>query len=213
MTRPPAPSAEVMALAERLNVSRESWQRIALFTDLLFRWQEKINLVSPASLPDVWMRHVIDSLQLLDHMPEGAKVFADLGSGSGFPALPLAIASGLDAELYESNTKKGAFLMEALRQCGAKGRVHMVRLGDAKTRHVPAKVQLVTARALAPLGSLIELALPFLAQGAPALFLKGQDVDAELTLAAKSWKIDFRKHPSLTDPRSVVLEVREVSRV
>ncbi len=209
----PKPSAAVLRQAEHLHVSRESWAGIEQFVDLLLQWQQRINLISPASIPNIWERHVIDSLQLLPLFPQGAKSVADLGSGSGFPALPLAIASGLTFHLYESNNKKAAFLREAMRVTGCKGEVHPERL----TGHSPPKgypeVDVVTARALAPLGSLIELAHPFLKSGAQALFLKGQDVDQELTDAAKYWRIQSTKHTSLTDSLGIILAVQEVSRV
>lgn len=204
--------ADVWQAAERLNVSRESWQRIQTFVDLLLRWQARINLISPASIPDVWQRHVLDSLQILPLLPPGLRCCADLGSGSGFPALPLAIATGAEMHLYEANGKKAAFLREALRLCQTAGTVHQVRLEDVGRQNIP-DVQLVTARALAPLDALLGWAEPFLTSGARGLFHKGQDVDAELTQAAKSWKIRFRKHQSLTDSRAVILEIEEAARV
>ena len=207
----PPPSHTVLAQAEQLGVSRESWVRVETFVALLLQWQERINLISPASIASIWERHVIDSLQLLPLVPSGSKAVADLGSGSGFPALPLAIASGLTFHLYESNNKKAAFLREALRVTGCKGEIHADRLmGKASPRGTP-KVQLVTARALAPLNELLTLALPFTENGAQALFMKGQDVDQELTEAAKYWRIQYTRHASLTDSQAIILAVQEVS--
>jgi 16S rRNA (guanine527-N7)-methyltransferase len=207
----PKPSPAVLAQAEQLGVSRESWVRVETFVALLLQWQERINLISPASIPAIWERHVIDSLQLLPLIPSGTKAVADLGSGSGFPALPLAIASGLMFHLYESNNKKAAFLREALRVTGCKGEIHAERLtGNASPRGTP-KVELVTARALAPLNELLTLARPFTENGAQALFMKGQDVDQELTEAAKYWRIQYTSHASLTDSQAIILAVQEVS--
>jgi 16S rRNA (guanine527-N7)-methyltransferase len=124
----PKPSEAVLAQAEQLHVSRESWLRIEQFVDLLLTWQARINLISPASIPFVWERHVMDSLQVLPLVPASTIRVADLGSGSGLPALPLAIASGLEFHLYESNNKKAAFLREAMRVTGCKGEVHPERL-------------------------------------------------------------------------------------
>lgn len=199
-------------MAERLNVSRESWSRIVAFSDLLLLWQQQINLISPASVPDFWMRHIIDSLQVLPFLPGGLKAFADLGSGCGCPGVPLAIASGTHVHLYESNGKKAAFLREALRHCNQPGSVHPVRLENVAEQSLP-EVQAVTARALAPLDLLLKWAEPFMESGACGLFHKGQDVDAELTQASKYWRIQFRKHQSLTDSRAVILEIEEVARV
>lgn len=196
-------AAEVL---RAFDVSRESEQKLRLFVDLLREWQGKMNLVSKASMADVWTRHVADSLQLLRLMPQSPQVIADLGSGAGFPGLVLALAGPHEVHLYESIGKKANFLREAGRLTGAKAEVHQMRIEDITT---PPKVGFVTARALAPLDRLLELALPFLEGGATGLFMKGQDVDEELTKATKSWRIKVEKHPSLTDSRSVILAVTE----
>jgi 16S rRNA (guanine527-N7)-methyltransferase len=198
--------------AQRLNVSRESWSRVDAFVSLLLTWQVRINLISPATIPEIWWRHVIDSLQVLPLFPATLTAFADLGSGSGFPGLPLAIASGAQVHLFESNGKKAAFLREALRQTGTAGTVHHLRLEDVGTTKLP-PVQAITARALAPLPLLLDWAFPLLSAGASGFFHKGQDVDTELTQAAKYWRINYHKHQSLTDSRAVILEVEEVARV
>jgi 16S rRNA (guanine527-N7)-methyltransferase len=209
----PTPSPALLAQVEALGVSRESWQRIEQYVALLLTWQQRINLISPASIPHIWERHVLDSLQLLPLLPPNAKTAADLGSGAGFPALPLAMASGIRFHLYESNQKKAAFLREALRVTGTEGEVHAERLEGTKVTQAFPKVDIVTARALAPLHELLHLAQPFLDTGAMALFLKGQDVDQELTEAAKSWTITYTKHASLTDSQAIVLAVQEITRV
>jgi 16S rRNA (guanine527-N7)-methyltransferase len=207
----PKPSAVVLAQAEQLGVSRESWARVETFVALLLQWQERINLISPTSIVSIWERHVIDSLQLLPLIPQDVKVFADLGSGSGFPGLPLAVASGLKVHLYESNNKKAAFLREALRVTATSGEIHAERLtGKAPAKGYP-KVDLVTARALAPLHELLGYAYPFIETGAQALFMKGQDVDHELTEAQKYWRIQSTKHTSLTDSQAIILAVQEVT--
>ncbi|MFO1032731.1 MAG: 16S rRNA (guanine(527)-N(7))-methyltransferase RsmG [Hyphomicrobiales bacterium] len=200
------------ALAASLGVSRESWVRVEGFVGLLRQWQARINLVSHASLEDIWTRHVLDSLQLVPLLPAGLKAFADLGSGSGFPAIPTAIATGAHVHIYESNAKKAAFLREALRQSQAAGTVHVVRLESAFQDAAPA-VQAVTARALAPLPLLIDWSAPLLAQGAHGFFHKGQDLDSELTQTAKYWRIKTKRHPSITDSQAAILEVEEVWRV
>jgi 16S rRNA (guanine527-N7)-methyltransferase len=209
----PKPREQELQTALGLGVSRESWLRIGDYVVLLCQWQQRTNLISPASLPQLWTRHVIDSLQLLPLMPRGTTKVADLGSGGGFPAIPLAIASGAEFHLYESIGKKAAFLREAARITGCKVTVHPQRLEElAKATEVP-KVDLVTARALASLDALLPLAEPFLKTGAKALFHKGQDCDHELTEASKYWRIKAERHSSLTDSSGVILEVSEASRV
>jgi 16S rRNA (guanine527-N7)-methyltransferase len=202
------------AVLDRFGVSRESAAKLDLYVSLLLTWQARINLIGPSTQEDVWSRHIADALQLQPHLPEGLTRIADLGSGAGIPGLILAIARPLEAHLFESNQKKGAFLREAARQTGARAFIHSARIEDAaKAEAASLKVGAVTARALAPLPKLLDYAQPFLENGGIGYFHKGQDVDAELTDATKSWKIQVEKHPSLTDSRGVILVVKEAHRV
>lgn len=206
-------ASEADTILHRFNVSRETRLKIETYVKLLLMWQQRINLIGPATVAAVWDRHVCDALQLLQHLPPGARTIAELGSGAGIPGLILAIAAGLDAHLYESNGKKAAFLREAARQTGTRAMVHNVRLESlTRDRSVP-KVDCVVARALAPLPLLLDYAEPFLSQGSVGLFHKGQEVDVELTDAAKYWRMKALKHASECDSRGVILEIREASRV
>ena len=200
-------------LLDRYNVSRESRQKIETYVKLLLTWQQRINLIGPATVASVWDRHICDSLQLLPLMPKDIRAIAELGSGAGIPGLVLAMASGLQAHLYESNGKKAAFLREAARQTGTAATVHNVRLETLSVKTDLPKVQCVVARALAPLPLLLDYAEPFLSKGALGLFHKGQDVDAELTEATKYWRIALTTHASQCDSRGVILEIREATRV
>ncbi len=194
------------------HVSRESWQRLERYVGLLVTWQKSINLIAPSTVEDIWQRHVADSLQLINHIPENTQAIADLGSGGGLPGMVLACVGDWTVHLHESNQKKAAFLMEALRVTGTRGKVHRLRLEDLATAQDLPQVQAVTARALAPLPKLLEYASPYLNQGATGYFHKGADVDSELTAALKSWKIDYQKHGSLTDSSAVILQVKEATR-
>ncbi len=182
-------------------VSHETESRLDLFVNLFLRWQKAVQLIAPSTLSTLWTRHIADSLQLLNHAPE-AKVWADLGSGGGFPGLVVAItvADRPDARVHliESDTRKAAFLREAARITDTPATVHNERIESAAERIGTTDV--VTARALAPMAKQLSLAYPLLSAGARGLFLKGQDVDSELTEAAKSWSIDYSIQPSLTDP-------------
>jgi 16S rRNA (guanine527-N7)-methyltransferase len=206
-------SSEAVAILDRFNVSRESRQKIETYVKLLLTWQQRINLIGPATVASVWDRHIFDSLQLLALLPPDTRSIAELGSGAGIPGLVLAMAAGLEAHLYESNGKKSAFLREAARQTGTRAVVHNVRLETLKAETAVPKVQCVVARALAPLPLLLEYAEPFLSGGAVGLFHKGQDVDAELTEATKYWRMAVSKHASQCDSRGVILEIREATRV
>ena len=196
-----------------LGVSRESLGRIEVLVSILERWQKRINLIAPSTLSQVWNRHILDSAQLLPLIPKGVEAIADLGSGGGFPSLVLAAIQPAKVHLYESNAKKAAFLEEALRQMKVEGVVHRQRLERRKSPPNMPRVQLVTARAFAPLDELLAYAEPFMTEGATGLFHKGQDIDAELTQAAKSWKISAQKHSSLTDSKAVILDVKEITHV
>src|SRR5437899_3215606 len=189
----PTDKAAALALTP---VSRETEARLDRYVALLLEWQSKTNLVAPSTLPHLWTRHVSDSLQLLSLAPS-AKVWVDLGSGGGFPGVVLACAlaetPGAQVHLVERNAKKAAFLREALRITGSPGTVHLADIGDNVER-ITGPVDCVTARALAPLHQLLGFAEPLVGNGAKALFLKGQDVEAELTEATKYWSIDPQLH-------------------
>lgn len=193
-------------------VSRETEARLDRYLDLLRQWQTKTNLVAPSTLPHLWTRHVADSLQLLRLAP-GAKVWVDLGSGGGFPGVVLACAlaetSGATVHLVERNSKKAAFLREALRITSAPGIVHAAGIEDIVDR-IEGPIDCVTARALAPLHQLIGLAQPLMQKGAKALFPKGQDVESELTEATKYWNIKPLLHSSLTGGQSWIVELGQV---
>jgi 16S rRNA (guanine527-N7)-methyltransferase len=208
-----AQSADKGAGLKLCPVSRETETRLDRFVALLFAWQAKTNLVAPSTLPTIWSRHVADSLQLLDLAPS-ARRWIDLGSGGGFPGIVLACAladqEGASIQLVERNAKKAAFLREALRVTGASGSVY---LGDIENfvDSNPPPADYITARALAPLNVLLTLTAPLVARGAKALFLKGQDVEAELTEATKYWSIESELHRSRTSPNSWILEIDQVS--
>ena len=195
-------------------VSRETEARLNRYVELLMEWQTKTNLVAPSTLPTVWTRHVSDSLQLLTLAPT-AKTWADLGSGGGFPGVVLACAlaetPGAMVHLVERNAKKAAFLREALRITGSHGTVHLADIGDTVDR-ITGPIDCVTARAVAPLNQLIGFAEPLVGRGAKALFLKGQDVEAELTEATKYWIIEPHLHASRTGGQGWIVELDRIER-
>ena len=193
-------------------VSHETVTRLDLFVDLFLRWQRAVQLVSASSVPKLWTRHIADSLQLVD-LARGASSWADLGTGGGFPGLIVAIAlaerAGATVHLIESDSRKAAFLREAARQTRAPAKIHAERVESVAKRIAP--IEVVTARALAPVARIIELSEPFLSRGATGIYLKGQDVDNELTEAAKSWKLQSRLLPSRTDPRGKILVIESAA--
>src|SRR5690349_17506255 len=195
-------------------VSRETEARLDRYVALLGEWQAKTNLVAPSTLPHLWTRHVADSLQLLSLAPS-AKIWVDLGSGGGFPGIVLACAMaekpGAKVQLVERNSKKAAFLREALRITSAPGIVHASGIEDI-VDSIEGPIDCVTARALAPLHQLIGFAEPLVRKGAKALFLKGQDVEVELTEATKYWNIKLQLHSSRTGGQGWIVELDAIER-
>jgi 16S rRNA (guanine527-N7)-methyltransferase len=194
--------------------------RLDRFVGLLLTWQRNTNLVAPSTIPSLWTRHVADSLQLLDLVDAPfakPRVWLDLGSGGGFPGVVIACAladvPGTQIHLVESNLKKAAFLREAIRETKAPGIVHAVRIEDMARIFDSATPDYVTARALAPLPDLLEMAAPFIKRGAKAIFLKGQDLDRELTESTKHWHIDAQSVPSRTSKAGRILIVHTLSPV
>jgi 16S rRNA (guanine527-N7)-methyltransferase len=207
-----ADKAEALRLTP---VSRETLTRLETFVDLLLQWQRTTNLISPATISNLWTRHVADSLQLLDLAP-AAKVWVDFGSGGGFPGIPggcaLAGRPGAKVHLVESNGKKAAFLREAIRVTGIPAVVHARRIEDCGDSFGD-KIDVVSARALAPLKILCDQAFPLIAKGAVGLFPKGQDVAAELTEAAKYWRVEARTVPSRTSPDGCIVVIDGLTRL
>jgi 16S rRNA (guanine527-N7)-methyltransferase len=207
------PAARDEALAP-FHVSRETSERLSRFVALLLDRQQTTNLIASSTIPIIWSRHVADSLQLLPLAPQ-ARRWVDLGSGGGFPGMVIACAMaeipGAHVHLIESIGKKAAFLRDAVRETGVPATVHHGRIEDVAPR-LAGETDIVTARAVAPLKDLLTMIAPFLERGAQGLLLKGQDVDAELTEAAKYWTIEHTAVPSQTSPIGRILIVRRLQR-
>ncbi len=196
-------------------VSRETEQRLAAYLDLLRKWQKRTNLVASSTLTHLWTRHVADSLQLLQLAPR-AKAWIDIGSGGGFPGIVLACAlaavPGAQVHLVERNGKKAAFLREALRVTEGAGEVHLGDIADCVTT-LPPVIDIVTARAVAPLRDLLGMADPWLGNGARGLFPKGLDVEHELQELTISGMFDIRLHESVTGNGRIVEVVPSQNRM
>ncbi|HVE02840.1 MAG TPA: 16S rRNA (guanine(527)-N(7))-methyltransferase RsmG [Rhizomicrobium sp.] len=199
------------AFAEKVRVSRETLDRLKIHVDLLRDWSARHNLVSQRSLDDVWRRHVWDSAQLTAFVPRNATKIADLGSGAGFPGLVLAalLRERVSVTLYEATRKKADFLQVAAKAMDLEVEIRNVRIEDVPNR----PFDVVVARALAPLGGLLDYSQRFCTPRTVCLFLKGQSVAAELTEARKSWRMKVSQHQSMTHPSGVILEIRELGHV
>ena len=194
----------------RLDVSRETRDQLEALVNTLGRWQKAINLVGKATLADIWIRHVLDSAQLLPLVPKTAQRLVDLGSGGGFPGLVIAaLRPELDVTLIESDARKGAFLAEAGRRMSLKKQPKVV-ISRVETAP-PAGADIVTARALAPLGQLLAWAAPHRTDTAICLFHKGKGWQAEVAAAKKDWDFEAQPFSSVTDRESVLLRISQFS--
>jgi 16S rRNA (guanine527-N7)-methyltransferase len=201
-------------------VSRETVERLDRFVGLLLTWQRTTHLIAPSTVPHLWTRHIADSLQLLDLAPD-AHVWVDVGAGAGFPGLVVAcaLAGRPDARVHliESNRKKAAFLREAQRLTAAPASVHAIRI-EAFAASFEGPADVVTARAVAPLKSLLDKCFPLLGKsGAMGLFPKGQNAELELSEVRESamigaWSMNATLMPSRTDPAGRIVLIRDVER-
>jgi len=226
-----------------INVSRETLQRLETYAALLGKWQAKINLVGPATLPDLWRRHFLDSAQLipfLNPLPRdggglgrgqpahereepslasptpalpqigGGGTLVDLGSGAGFPGLVLAIMTEAKVHLIDSDQRKCAFLRQVALDCGVLDRmtIHAKRIDQV----TGINAGVVTARACAPLDELLGLAAPLLGEGGRCLFLKGAQVEEELTAAERHWTMRLERRASVSDPAGNILIISQLVR-
>lgn len=180
------------------------------FRRLLTVANGEFNLVGAATLGAFWTRHALDCAQLRWFSPE-TRVWADIGSGAGFPGLVLAILlkdqPGAHVHLVESTAKKCRFLRLVSEQLGLPCTVH-----EARAETLRVKVDVVTARACAPLERLLGVVQPFFRLGASGLFLKGAGVDAEIEAAQRAWRFQSQTCPSLSDPAGRVLSIRGLER-
>jgi 16S rRNA (guanine527-N7)-methyltransferase len=184
---------------------------MVVYLELLTDWSARMNLVGPSALQSFWPRHAYDSAQLLALEPRAGQ-WLDVGSGAGLPGLVLAILGrgrpGMTVQLVESLTKRVTFLREVVRRLDLPASVVHGRVEDAR----PEPVEVVTARAVAPLPRLLEYTAPLLRKGATGLFHKGRNVEAEVEEALQTWRFDYALSPSQSDPEGRILRVWSVRR-
>ena len=195
------------------NVSRETLQDLRKLEKLIRKWNAAINLVSRSTLPELWERHILDSLQLWPLLPAAQKL-VDFGTGGGFPGLILAVAAKHDAKIddftfIESDKRKAAFLMTSAKTLALNVQVIADRIEDAALQ----EADIATARALAPCGDLLAHSALHLKTTGKSFFLKGETAEQEITDASKNWRFSLVRHPSKTNEKSTILEIGELSRV
>jgi len=196
---------------EALGISDTLLQRFVLYGEKLEKWQRKINLVSPATLPDLWHRHFLDSAQLDSLISKNSKTLLDIGSGAGFPGLVLALlrsaGGGPTVHLVEANQRKATFLAEVNRETEAGAVIHKRRIESIHEL----KADVITARACAPMTKLLPMISPILKQDGCCLLLKGENAQEELTESQKKWKMKVEKIPSQTNDSGVILNISDLS--
>ncbi|MEM8693014.1 MAG: 16S rRNA (guanine(527)-N(7))-methyltransferase RsmG [Pseudomonadota bacterium] len=195
------------------HVSRETSDRLQHLHDLVIRWSTKINLVSRSSISSIWKRHISDSLQFWPLAPPAA-VWVDLGSGGGFPALPIACLSAEESPktnfvLIESDKRKSVFLRTAIRELSLNARVENARVEGV----LPQDADVVSARALADLDMLLNYVDRHIKPTGTSLLAKGETWKDEVALAQTNWQFAYEVNKSKTNPGSVILGIKDVSRV
>lgn len=196
------------------SVSRETYDGLRAFNDLVVKWTPKINLIAPSTIPDLWERHIVDSAQLYQFAPDSFYHWVDLGSGGGFPGIVMAIfgktlAPEAKFTLIESDQRKATFLRTAARELSLNATVLTARIDEAP----PQDADVVSARALAPLSMLFEMTSHHLQPEGQALFHKGKTAATEIAEARRNWSFTLEQRDSFTDPAARLLLIQRISRV
>jgi len=199
-----SPESTQKEVCDYLSVSREKEDKLEIFVRLLEKWQQSINLVSSKTLHCVWQRHILDCAQLTAHLPTTSGRIMDVGAGAGLPGLILAILTACEVHLVESDTKKVAFMRMALAEIDVQATIHHSRIEDLP--HL--NIDVITARALAPLSKLMQLTQVQDHPGLSYLFLKGKGVNQELTELPTSSTLTAVSYPSITDQHASIIHLK-----
>ena len=195
------PESTQQEVCAYLNVSRETEAKLEVYVRLLEKWQKRINLVSSKTLPYIWQRHILDCAQLTTHLHAKSGRIMDIGAGAGLPGLVLAILTEWEVHLVESDTKKVAFMRTALAEVDVHATIHNCRIEELPYLDI----DIITARALAPLSKLMQLTEIQDHSRLSYLFLKGKAVNEELTELSKLSKLEAVSYPSITDKDASII--------
>ncbi len=196
-------------LNSHIPVPRGTFESLSIYYELLLKWQNKINLIGPDTITDIWSRHFLDSLQLLKYIDDREKTIVDLGSGAGFPGMALAIYGFKNIHLIESDSRKIAFLREVARVTNTKISIHHKRIENCKIDNI----DIFVSRALAPLDKLFHLISKSVSHETKCFFHKGKNYSIENENALLNWRYDMVVNPSIVDSQSVILEFSNIRKV
>ena len=186
------------------NVSRETFLNLELFSSLLLKWNSSINLIGKSTEDDIWERHIVDSVQIHEYIPDRAKILTDFGSGAGLPGMVIAIMGFPEVNLIESDSRKCAFLTNVAGTLNLKNvKIHNQRIEKMK----PIKSDVVTARAYASVNDILKNSRNFLKTQGLNILLKGSNVNSELDEAVKNFKFDAKLYPSITNKESSIVVI------
>lgn len=205
-----SPPVDVARALLDLGIHEERFAGLCAYVELLDRWRQRINLIGPGDVDDIWRRHVLDCAQLWPLIDDPTKSVLDLGAGAGLPGLILAILGAEDVTLVDSDQRKAVFLREAARAACVRPRVVAERF-DRALELEARRYDIVTARAVATLTNLAPVLHKALVSGGYALLHKGGRVEKELTEARKSWTLQTKLIPSITDTGGRVVKMWDLS--
>lgn len=197
-----------------MNVSRETLDHLSHYVSLLQKWNQAINLVSKSTIPQIWQRHIADSLQLASYLDGSQPRWADLGSGGGLPALVVAIVAkehcpDVHFDLVEVDQRKSVFLQQVARDLDLRVKVHTTKIEDTP----PLDAHVLSARALASLPILCSYAQRHLNADGFCLFPKGAQWEVEVAEARKLWSFSLEQATSKTEPQAKLLILRAIEHV
>jgi 16S rRNA (guanine527-N7)-methyltransferase len=195
-------------ITRHVSISQETVGKLSLYHDLLLKWQSKINLIGPDTINNIWQRHFLDSLQLINHLDNLSDKMVDLGSGAGFPGMVLAMAGARDVHLIESDARKVVFLKEAARLTRTAVTIYHCRIEDRPI----GEVKIILARACAQLDALLPLASFYFSHGTDCLFHKGKNYSKEIEDAKEKWRFEHTIFPSVTDTQGIILKLSYIER-